>query len=383
MSNPVDAFIPFWIADYLADTMHLTTLQHGAYFLLLLTYWRRGGPLPDDDKQLAAITKMSVKEWRKIRPIMMSFFSIKNRVWIQKRCEEELAIAKENREKALNRTAAATEARKTGPKKPARRVKTGTYGHRADERNDASDENRDDERDDAKTPQKTPEKDNVTSTTSPSPSPITSPSEKKPKPPKKPKAPVEPKFDTKASTVEFEQAWDAYPTVEGESKHLARIQWGKLDAAGERPPIDKMLAAIMGYRAVLAKANKNRKPGEHTQPCHFVTFLAQRRFETLIDDPAAKERKHAEAKAALKAQVQSANLEGDWLAVRDRFSEAHGEDAWVSFMAPNPKLMGGGDEQLVAEFSNTFFRDQANEKWGAKLRAVSPPDNPILIKARR
>ena len=55
-------WMPFYVNDYIGDTRHLSTVQHGAYLLLLLSYWARGG-LPDNDQQLANITGLPLEEW--------------------------------------------------------------------------------------------------------------------------------------------------------------------------------------------------------------------------------------------------------------------------------------------------------------------------------
>jgi uncharacterized protein YdaU (DUF1376 family) len=89
-----DEWMPLHIGAYHADTTHLTRDQHGAYILLLMAYWRRGGPLPADDGRLAAIAKATPAEWRKIRPAMVEFFTEQDGAWHQKRADEELSKAK-------------------------------------------------------------------------------------------------------------------------------------------------------------------------------------------------------------------------------------------------------------------------------------------------
>jgi uncharacterized protein YdaU (DUF1376 family) len=81
--------MPLYCGDYLRDTRHLTTEQHGAYFLLILEYWAKG-KLPDDDVQLARIVGLPLAKWLKMRPVMLAFF---HDGWHHKRVDEELAKA--------------------------------------------------------------------------------------------------------------------------------------------------------------------------------------------------------------------------------------------------------------------------------------------------
>lgn len=82
--------LPLFTDAYLADTIHLSTVEHGAYLLLLISSWRVPDcTLPDDDKFLAKITRMRLARWKAIRPIMEAFFIIENGKWNQKRLQKE------------------------------------------------------------------------------------------------------------------------------------------------------------------------------------------------------------------------------------------------------------------------------------------------------
>ena len=94
--------MPLYVADYLADTGHLSTLEHGAYMLLIMHYWQKGG-LPDDDKRLASIARASLEQWSDMRSAMAEFF---DNGWKHARIDEEL----ENAAKAYERRAAAGKA---------------------------------------------------------------------------------------------------------------------------------------------------------------------------------------------------------------------------------------------------------------------------------
>ena len=79
-------WMPLYVGDYLGDTGHLTTTQHGAYLLLMMHYWRKGD-LPDDDRQLSKITKLPLKTWCEYRPTLQDFFY---EGWKHKRIDAEL-----------------------------------------------------------------------------------------------------------------------------------------------------------------------------------------------------------------------------------------------------------------------------------------------------
>lgn len=92
MSRP---WMPLWIADYLQDTTHLSTQEHGAYLLLIMHYWANGS-LPADDVRLARIVRMSERDWAKIKDTIAEYFEPG---WKHLRIELELVESDEKYEK--------------------------------------------------------------------------------------------------------------------------------------------------------------------------------------------------------------------------------------------------------------------------------------------
>ncbi|MCR4297476.1 MAG: DUF1376 domain-containing protein [Gallionella sp.] len=91
--SKTDAWLPLYVADYLAATTRLTTEQHGAYLLIIMDYWRNGAP-PDDDVVLAQVTRMTLARWKAQRGVIERFFQVSGKCWQHKRINAEIERAK-------------------------------------------------------------------------------------------------------------------------------------------------------------------------------------------------------------------------------------------------------------------------------------------------
>lgn len=83
-------WMPLYVGDYLAKTGHLSTMQHGAYLLLIMHYWANG-KLPQNETKLAAIAKLTEQQWQNNCSTIADFF---DREWRHERIEMELTRAK-------------------------------------------------------------------------------------------------------------------------------------------------------------------------------------------------------------------------------------------------------------------------------------------------
>lgn len=111
MSGRTDTWMPLFISDYLRDTGHLTTAEHGAYLLLIMQAWWRDGALPADEDRLRIMAKMNIREWRRARGVLLEFFERVGEVYRHKRIDAELERARAMVEQRVGAGKASAEAR--------------------------------------------------------------------------------------------------------------------------------------------------------------------------------------------------------------------------------------------------------------------------------
>lgn len=222
---------PLWTDAYLGDTNHLTTTEHGAYLLLLVTMWRAMGTLPNDDRQLAKFARLTTTQWQRIKPTIMPFFqALPDGTITQGRLTDELGAVRRH-------------SKKQSENARARWLKN----------NDSSDA------------EALP---NACQTDAPlalalgsTEEPTGSLSETSSDEPKK-------AGKKKAYTADFEAFWSEYPRTPNMGKAEAYNEWRKLDADDRAAA----RAALPAFKAFL-----NSKPDLSTQ--HACRFLSKRRFE--------------------------------------------------------------------------------------------------------
>lgn len=107
----IKAWMPIYWGDYLRDTAHLSTAEHGAYLLLIGHYWVTAKPLPDDEEKLRRIARMDRDEWVSSRETISAFFVIADGLWVHQRVEIELAGWSKRKEVHSERASAAAKTR--------------------------------------------------------------------------------------------------------------------------------------------------------------------------------------------------------------------------------------------------------------------------------
>lgn len=104
-------YMQLYIADYLADTMHLSAEEHGAYLLLMFNYWQTGKPIPKN--RLAKIARLTNERWANVEPSLREFFCDNGEEWVHLRIEEDLASVREKLTKKSAAGKASVQARRS------------------------------------------------------------------------------------------------------------------------------------------------------------------------------------------------------------------------------------------------------------------------------
>jgi uncharacterized protein YdaU (DUF1376 family) len=256
---------PLNVPDYRNDTEHLTNREHGTYFLLMNEYWVKGS-LPDDDKRLSIIAKLTEAEWREIKPTISELFlsgfrhkriekELQNSRFFTKRASKGAAKRWENKGNRENATAMldaclndATRARVL---------------HTTNKESESSNEDS-----------------------------FTLFQEKQGK---HEKSKIKKKI---AYPDDFEAFWKAYPTTPNMPKPNALKQWERLDTADRQAAVQ----TIPAFKAHCAKQN--------ISPVYAERFLSQRRFD-------GYEKSAIRSETAPKVFVKKDSPEGDaWWAYR-------------------------------------------------------------------
>ena len=87
MSAP--PYMKLYVAEWTADTQHLTCEQDGAYGRLVRALWRAGGEMTATPDQLARIVGMDQKAWARIAPDVLVLFRFDGGKMSHKRLQKE------------------------------------------------------------------------------------------------------------------------------------------------------------------------------------------------------------------------------------------------------------------------------------------------------
>jgi uncharacterized protein YdaU (DUF1376 family) len=299
--------MPLWIADYLADTMHLTTRQHGEYLLLLMFSWKQDRPLPKADAALRAIARASEEEWAEDKETVLAFFDEGQGGYTQARLERERvkAVARYNAQAVRSAAGvAARQAHKVPEVEPEVRPEVKLEADTTHNSHISKD--------------------------------------------------IKDMYGSVAPDgypSDFEQFWKAYPRTPNMSKSAALKSWKQQKS--HLPPLPDLLSSVAKYRAFLDAETK--KQGRAYPAKHAQGWITERRWEGYISQA--------------QAETTVATAAPDWADDNPKwaaFKRSLPPTAWANFFAvcrPN-----GSESTLIAP--TAFVRDQIESRYGSSLFAV-------------
>lgn len=211
-------WMPLYVGDFVADTMHLSATETGIYIRLLLHCWQHK-TLPRDDRKLALIAHCDTRLWHRHKETVLQFFDLVNASTMQhSRVSTELLRSEEISNK--RKEAAKQKHSKCSANALQMHTQSQSQSHKKEES-------------------------------------ILSP---------KPNGSDKKKI---SYSEEFEQFWQSYPDRRNNSKQAAFLEWLKLGPA-DRAAAAASLAAFSDYC---------RKHSDY-RVIHCERYLKHRRFET-------------------------------------------------------------------------------------------------------
>lgn len=322
---------PLWTDAYLADTHHLSTIEHGTYMLLLIAMWRAGGELPNDPRKLARFAGLGPNQWVRLAPTIMPFFTVTGdgSSITQGRLSDELTYVRDHAKKQ-SQNARRRWSKNTTP--PVAVIQHPEPLYDGADTNPLKTINQVDAvgmpdacQTDAPTPTHIRSKnytaDAVLSETAVS-------------------DPPAPKSRKGKYSPEFDEAWSAYPTDPNMSKAKAFGAWAKLDA-GDRT---KVLAGIPAFVAFCRKDPTYR-------PVHMVRFISERRFDGFAPATAQEATAADWRKRLIYARARSIWASAEWgpmpgrdgcLVPAEHLAEGDG-DGWLDKDVPGKFGIRPGD----------------------------------------
>lgn len=116
-------YMQLYVADYLADTMHLSTEEHGAYLLIIFNYWQTGKPIPKP--RLPKIARLSNDRWISAESSLSEFFKDSGDEWVHERIEIDLEAVRLAQSQRVAAGKASAEARKQSAKAGIAKARNG------------------------------------------------------------------------------------------------------------------------------------------------------------------------------------------------------------------------------------------------------------------
>lgn len=83
-------FMQLYVSDFVGDTLMLSAEHVGAYMLLLIALWNAHGELPNDDKKLARVARVTLKKWHLLSRDLLPFFEVTDTTITHRRLKKEL-----------------------------------------------------------------------------------------------------------------------------------------------------------------------------------------------------------------------------------------------------------------------------------------------------